>query len=52
MVRTILSTIVLVLQGMVLGSMNYSALDWQYWAIMLLTILYMFIYKFMDDQEE
>jgi hypothetical protein len=46
--RALISTFVLVLQCLVLYSMGYNALNWQYWAILLLTVLYMFIYKLME----
>lgn len=29
--RGIISTLILVLQGFLLGSMDYSALNWEYW---------------------
>lgn len=44
LLRTIISTFVLVIQGLVLYSIGYSAFDWQWWVIVICTVLYMFIY--------
>lgn len=47
--RGIISTLILVLQGLLLGNMNYSALNWEYWGILLLTVAYMLSYQLLDD---
>lgn len=44
LLRTIISTLILVIQGLVLCSVDCVAFDWQYWAVIICTVLYMLTY--------
>lgn len=40
---TVVSSLVLILESTVMCSMGYAITTWQWWAMILLTILYAFI---------
>lgn len=48
LLRTIVSTLILVIQGLVLFSIDCVAFDWQYWAVMICTVLYLLSYVVFD----
>ena len=39
---TVVSSLVLILESIVMYSMGYAITTWQWWAVILLTILYAF----------
>lgn len=47
--KEIIGVLILVLQGLVLGSMGYNALNWEYWLILILTICYALSFQLPDD---
>lgn len=49
---TVVSSLVLILESTVMCSMGYSINTWQWWAMILLTILYAFILLLFDHMEE
>jgi hypothetical protein len=44
LLRTIISTLILVIQGLVLCSIDCVAFDWQYWEVIVCTVSYMLTY--------
>lgn len=49
---TVVSSLVLILESTVMCSMGYSINTWQWWAMILLTILYAFALLLFDRMEE
>ena len=49
---TVVSGLVLILESIVMCSMGYSINTWQWWAMILLTILYAFVLLLFDRMEE
>lgn len=49
---TVVSGLVLILESTVMCSMGYSINTWQWWAMILLTILYAFALLLFDRMEE
>ena len=49
---TVVSSLVLILESTVMCSMGYSINTWQWWAVILLTILYAFALLLFDRMEE
>ena len=45
-IRFIISTIILLIQALILLHMGYSLANWEYWSIMVLTVCYMLVYVF------
>lgn len=46
--RNIICGLVLALEGIVIHSMGYAITTWQWWAVILLTVLYAFILLLFD----
>lgn len=49
---TVVSGLVLALESIVIHSMGYAITTWQWWAVILLTILYAFALLLFDRMEE
>ena len=49
---TVVSSLVLILESTVMCSMGYAITTWQWWAVILLTILYAFALLLVDRREE
>lgn len=49
---TVVRSLVLILESTVMCSMGYSINTWQWWAMILLTILYAFALLLFDRMEE
>ena len=49
---TVVSSLVLILESTVMRSMGYAITTWQWWAVILLTILYAFALLLFDRMEE
>lgn len=49
---TVVSSLVLMLESTVMCSMGYGITTWQWWAVILLTILYAFALLLFDRMEE
>lgn len=49
---TVVSSLVLILESTVMCSMGYAITTWQWWAVILLTILYAFALLLFDRMEE
>lgn len=43
--KTVIGYLVLILESIIMCSIGYSIFTWQWWNIMMLTILYSFIMK-------
>lgn len=43
--KTVIGYLVLILESIIMCSIGYSIFTWQWWTIMMLTILYLFIMK-------
>lgn len=43
--KTVIGYLVLILESIIMCSIGYSIVTWQWWTIMMLTILYSFIMK-------
>lgn len=50
--RNIICGLVLALESIVIYSMGYAITTWQWWAVILLTILYAFALLLFDRMEE
>jgi hypothetical protein len=50
--RNIICGLVLSLESIVIHSMGYAITTWQWWAVILLTILYAFALLLFDRMEE
>lgn len=42
----IISTLIMLGEGLILNHMGYGILNWEYWMILILTICYMLVYIF------
>ena len=49
---TVVSSLVLILESTVMCSMGYGINTWQWWAMILLTVLYAFALLLFDRMEE
>lgn len=47
----IISTTILIVEGLILNHMGYSIVNWEYWAILILTLCYMSVYVLMDWED-
>lgn len=50
--KTVIGGLVLALESIIIHSMGYSINTWQWWAMILLTILYAFALLLFDRMEE
>lgn len=50
--ENIICGLVLALESIVIHSMGYAITTWQWWAVILLTILYAFVSMLFDHMEE
>lgn len=50
--KNIICGLVLILESTVMCSMGYAINTWQWWAMILLTVLYAFILLLFDRMEE
>lgn len=46
--KTIIGGLILILESIVMGNMGYGMLTWQWWVMILLTVLYAFVLMFFD----
>ena len=44
--RCIISTLIMVGEGLILNHMGYGILNWEYWIILILTLCYMLVYVY------
>ena len=44
--RFIISTLIMLGEGLILNHMGYGILNWVYWMILILTLCYMLVYVF------
>lgn len=42
--RFIISTLIMLGEGLILNHMGYGILNWEYWMILILTMCYMLVY--------
>lgn len=42
--RLIISTLIMLGEGLILYHMGYGILNWEYWMILILTMCYMLVY--------
>lgn len=44
--RLIISSLIMLDEGLILNHMGYGILNWEYWTILILTLCYMLVYAF------
>lgn len=44
--RLIISSLIMLGEGLILNYMGYGILNWEYWMILILTLCYMLVYAF------
>lgn len=42
--RFVISTLIILGEGLILNHMGYTILNWEYWAILILTLCYTLVY--------
>ena len=50
--KTVVRSLVLILESTVMRSIGYSIDTWQWWAMILLTVLYAFVSLVLNQMEE
>lgn len=46
--RLIISALIMLGEGLILNHMGYCFLNWEYWAILILTLCYMLVNVFVE----
>lgn len=46
--RFVISTLIIFVEGLILNHMGYTILNWEYWAILILTLCYMLVNVFVQ----